>query len=58
MVKLRINDPTHLFADDRKSSAEACIHHRNIKVLRQENPDTPLALIMAIDVFNRFERMA
>jgi nicotinate-nucleotide adenylyltransferase len=56
MVKLAINDPAHLFADDREIKRGGLSYTiETLKSLRQENPDTPLALIMAIDVFNRFD---
>ena len=56
MIKLAINDPTHLFADDREIKRKGLSYTiETLKSLRQENPNTPLALIMAIDVFNRFD---
>ncbi|CAL7962537.1 putative nicotinate-nucleotide adenylyltransferase [Gammaproteobacteria bacterium] len=56
MVKLAINDPTHFFADDREiKHADLSYTIETIRSLRLEYADTPLALIMSIDAFNRFD---
>jgi len=55
MVKLAINDHTHFFVDDREiKHAGLSYAIETIKSLRLEYADTPLALIMSIDAFNRF----
>lgn len=56
MVKLALDNSKHFFADDREIKATSTSYTiKTLKSLRKENHNTPLALIMGIDAFNRFD---
>jgi nicotinate-nucleotide adenylyltransferase len=56
MVKLAIAGQSNLFADDHEIKRPGVSYTiETLKFLRQENKNTPLALIMAIDAFNKFD---
>ena len=56
MVKLAINDPIHLFADEREIKRPGLSYTiETLKSLRQEYPNIALALIMGSDAFNKFD---
>lgn len=55
MTKLAISGINHFFVDDREIKRAGLSYTiETLKSLRQEYINTPLALIMATDVFNRF----
>lgn len=55
MVKLAIGNQNYLVADDREIKRGGISYTiKTIESLRQENPDSPLILIMAMDVFDKF----
>ncbi|EKE01349.1 MAG: hypothetical protein ACD_21C00156G0016 [uncultured bacterium] len=56
MAMLAIEGMAHFFTDNREIKRAGISYAiETLKSLRQENKNTPLALIMATDVFNRFD---
>lgn len=56
MVKLAISDSKYFLADDREIKKTTISYTvTSLESLCKENENTPLGLIMALDVFNRFD---